>query len=199
MSEIGVSKESLMRLVSIGVSAVCLLVAGCDNTAGKFEIVRAGNQTLLLNKASGETKLIDGTSLIAVKSPDASPSDKGKEWPDLTIPQLGDVNISIRTKYRDGRMLYTVTATPFQGRLQKDYQLQQTNYALQPVLIIDLTDSDEFRVGEPLELKLRGATRIVNNKGETHSLSWTGSQAMSAESYKAIFSQGVRWAGFSKE
>jgi hypothetical protein len=199
MIAIGVTKEFVMKAVFICMSVICLLLAGCDNTAGKFEIVRAGNQTFLLNKATGESKLIDGTSLIAVKSPDASPSDKGKEWPDLTIPQLGDVSISIRTKYRDGRMLYTATATPFQGRLQKDFQLLQNNYALQPLIIIDLTDSDEFRVGEPLELKLRGATRIVNNKGEAYSLSWTGTQAMSAESYKAIFSQSVRWAGFSKD
>ena len=96
-------------------------------------------------------------------------------------------------------MLYSASATPFKGRLEKDFQLLNVNYSIQPLLIIDLTDAEEFKVGEPIELKLRSATRIVNTKGETHSLTWTGSLAMSAESYKAIASQSVRWAGFSKD
>ena len=95
-------------------------------------------------------------------------------------------------------MLYIVNASPFQGQLKKDYQ-QPPNSFSPPTIKIDFIDSDYFKVGQPVELELRNATRVVNEKGEPTALTWTGATSMSAESYLEITSQKLRWSGFSNK
>jgi hypothetical protein len=190
-------------IAAIGFSVAVTLMSGCDQLSGKHEIVRAGNQTFILNKSSGEAKLIDGTSLVAIKSPETAQGDdqikKAKVWPVQTIPQLNDIKLFIRTKYRDGSMLYVIVASPFQGVLEKEYNAGASAYAKQPTFLLDLYDADGFQTGDAVILKVRGATRVMNEKGEIDSLSWTGTQPMSLETYRATTTQNVRWASFAKE
>jgi len=182
----------------------CLLLIGC-NPQEQFEIVRAGSQTLVLNKSSGDVQVIDGVSLIKVKVPESGSTDfvskQAKSWPVQEIPQLGNLKLVMRTKFRDGRMMYSVEATPFQGKLEKEYLGGGSDYLRQPTIYIDLYDEDGFATSQPIDLKIRGggATRVVNEKGESYALSWAGSVPMSLDAYRASINQSVRWAAFSKE
>lgn len=184
---------------------LCLLLAGCNQSSDKFEIVRAGTQTFVLNKSSGDAHVIDGVSLVKVTVPESvgtdSVSKQAKNWPVQEIPQLGNLKLVLRTKFRDGRMMYSVEVTPFQGRLEKEYLGGSSDYLRQPTIYIDLYDEDGFATNEPIDLKIRGggATRVVNVKGEPYALSWSGSVPMSLNAYRASITQSVRWAAFSKE
>jgi hypothetical protein len=179
-----------------------LLLAGCD---AKYEIVRAGSQTFVLNKHSGDAQLVQGSTLVPVTkqlpSELESTARRAKSWPSQDVSQLGDIKLVVRTKYRDGELLYEVVARPFAGRLEREFSGTSGEFGRQPTLMIDFEDEDGFRAGEPIELKIRGGqgTRILNEKGEAHALSWTGSQPMSVETYAALKSQSVRWYGFSKD
>lgn len=184
-------------------SVIALMLTGCDQLAGKHEIIRAGNQTFLLNKATGDAKLIDGTSLVAVKVPEPTaggePYKKAQSWPDQSINDLQGVTFKLRTKYRDGAMLWNVKAGPFQGELEKAYKGTQIGSLVQPTVMLELRDDEGFRTGEAIELKIRLGSRTVNEKNEVVQLNWTGTQPMTPETYRSAAFVGTRWYGFSKE
>lgn len=195
-------KQTFVVTALIGIAT---LLSGCDKISNRFDIVRAGNQTFVLNKSTGEAKEIQGTVLLPIKEVEAVPNDEvskqAKNWPAREIPQLGNIKPTVKTKYRDGQMLYSVEATPYTGTLENEYNLAKSDYIRQPTIYIDFSDADGFSIGIPIELKVRGggATRVVNEKGEAYALAWTGAQSMTVGTYKAAVSQSVRWAGFAKE
>lgn len=192
----------IRQRVTVAMSVV-LILAGCDQLSGKHEIVRAGNQTFLLNKGTGEAKLVDGTALVAVKAPDASagnePFKKAKTWPQQQINDLPGVKFKLRTKYRDGAMLWSIEATPFAGDLEQAYKATQLGALAQPTVMIELFDDEGFRVGEAIDVKIRLGSRTVNDKNEVVELNWSGMLPMSEESYKSTFLVSTRWYGFKKE
>lgn len=183
--------------------ASLLALSGCDQISGKYEIVRAGSQTFLLNRSSGEAKVVDGVALIPVKDADPANADasfkQAKPWADQVINDLPNVKFKVRTKYRDGAMLWNVEGGPFPGELEKAYKATTVDSYQQPTLLIELYDSDGFKTGEAIELKIRMGTRTVNQKNEVYALSWTGTQPMTAETYRAASYISTRWFGIAKE
>jgi len=185
------------------VSLAGLTLAACDQTVGKHEIVRAGNQTFLLNKVTGDAKLINGASLVAVKAPeptaDGETVKKAKTWPEQTINDLQGVTFKLRTKYRDGVMLWNIEAGPFAGELEKTYKAPQTDSSVQPTVWFELYDDEGFKTGEAIELRIRRGSRTVDAKNEVVELSWTGTQPMTPETYSSASLLSAKWSGFTKE
>jgi len=169
-------------------------LVGCDKWNEDYELVRAGDSTYLLNTKSGETRLLAGNTLVPIKAADLKDPTLGtaKTWPGYT-PTEG-LKLAVRTKYRDGQMLYVVEASPFSGRLAKEFS-SSANAAI----VLDLYDSDGFVAAEPIRLRLREGTQLVDSKGVTQSLSWSGAQAAPTESYGAVETISVRWVGFGEE
>jgi len=177
---------------NVAFAAVLLMsVVGCEKLTAKHQIVRAGEQTFLLEQTSGEVKLIQGTAIIPIKVV-GELATEAKVWPDYNLPNVADIKLSIHTKYRDGKMLYLVEASPFKGTLENAWGGANSS----PAFHVDFTDRDRFRVGEVISLLVRDATRIVASKGEIVSLSWTGSQPMSIDAYQEVDHPEVRWSGF---
>jgi hypothetical protein len=83
-------------------------------------------------------RLVDGVTLVAVKAPDAAAGDevakRAMSWPQQTIPQLGNIKLTVRTKYRDGIMLYSVEARPFQGRMEKEFNTTGSDHLREPTI-----------------------------------------------------------------
>jgi hypothetical protein len=175
-------------------------LAACDQTSGKHEIVRAGNQTFLLNKATGEAKLIDGAAMVAVKAPELTatgePFTKAKAWPEQSINDLKDVKFKLRTKFRDGAMLWNIEAAPFAGELEKTYKAIQLGSPIQPTVMFELYDDEGFKTGEMIEIKLHLGARIVDTKNEVMELNWSGTQPMTPDTYRSAASVRTRWYGF---
>jgi len=63
-----IRRTSLPMAVFVG----CALLSGCLPKDEPFELAKSGNQTYLLNKRTGELKLVEGTTLAQVKLPDNS-------------------------------------------------------------------------------------------------------------------------------
>ena len=190
-------RKRVAIIISVG-----LILGGCDQLSGKHEIVRAGNQTFLLNKSNGEVKLIDGTALLAVKTPDPTGNEsfkKAKTWPQQAINDLQGVKFKLRTKYRDGAMLWAVVASPFVGELEQRYKLTQIGALTQPTVMFELFDEEGFRVGDAIDVKIRLGSRTVNEKNEVTELNWSGTLPMSEETYKSASFASLRWYGFKKE
>lgn len=184
-----------LRFIS-SLAAICLL-ASCDLGTNKFDIVRAGNQTYLVNKQTGESKLIEGTTLIDVRAPDNASIEtaRSKIWPSQKLPNVGEISLSIKTKYRDGRMVYVITASPYDGALAKN--ALQSLVAAQ--INFTLYDSDSFEIGQVVELPVREGSRIVDDKGKATAMQWAGSREMSSASYREAVGIVFGWKGFITE
>jgi len=192
----------LIRKLAVLSAAVFALTA-CDQISGKHDIVRAGNQTFLINRATGEAKLIDGTTLVTVKAlepiANGEPFKKAKTWPEQSINDLQGVKFNLRTKYRDGAILWTIEAGPFPGELEKVYKATQPGSMVQPTVMFELYDDEGFKTGEAIELKIRHGSRTVNSKNEVMKLNWSGAQPMTPDTYRSAAFVSTRWYGFKKE
>lgn len=186
------------------VLTLSLLLSGCENFSANHEIVRVGNQTFLLNKATGEAKIIEGERLIELKAPSASPTNstnldfarKAKEWPEIAISNLGDLKLKVRTKYRDGAMLYAIEAVPYKGVLQKARENSKSTRP--PKILLNSYDTDGFPTGQVVELYMTSATQRVNDKGEVMALLWEGRQSMDLDTYKDGAYLEPTWMGFEE-
>ena len=169
-------------------------LTGCLNQGEPYEVSKAGNQTFLLNKKTGEVKLIEGTTLVAVDLPDvpASSAASARLWPDQQPSGVPGATVSIRTKYRDGQMHYIVSAGPYDGPLGKAHT--SSNHVA--ALILSFVDTDGFAVAAGIDLKLSEVSLVVNNEGNPDQLRWSGSKPMSAEAYAAAATVVLSWRGF---
>ena len=114
--------HSARRPAGIIVAAVAasILLGGCLQTEPPFEVTATGNGAYLLNKDTGELKFIDGTRLLPVEAPSTAISASGsaKTWGVDQPSGAPGVSVSLRTKYRDGQMLYVARATPYAGVIE---------------------------------------------------------------------------------
>lgn len=188
-----------MKHFALSIVVASVPLVGCDLLPGKFELVTAvGGQSYLVNRQSGEVRLVDGNNLIPVKPVDAgsaSASSMVRAWPGVKLPSLGELTISARTSYRDGKMLYSVSARPYAGPLEKqDKQLSSL-----ASFTVEFYDQDQFLVHK-IHLPMRGTdgnrSRIVDEKGDPQYVQWEGAIPMSRDTYEALAGSNVKWAGF---
>lgn len=160
------------------------------------EITGSASGTYLLNKETGEVQLIAGTRLLPVQAPSPAEGAAGnaKNWPAENPIGAPGTTVTVRTKYRDGQMLYEVTATPLDGVLKDVYEDRSREAAF----ILQMLDIDAFPVGEEIDLVLRRGTPVVNLEGVATKLPWTGSASMSEASYRALSSSQIGWRGFPR-
>lgn len=185
-----------MNILHLCLVAAAVAVAGCDQK-GPYEVQRAGSQTFLIDTKSGKLQLVQGDVLFPVSQ--AAPAVPGKsmakKWDVVTVPQLGDLKINVRTTHRDGEMRFTATGSPFSGPLEAAW----TDVLSHAGITYDFFDGDGFLVTS-VPLVVRGgdnpATRTVNEKGVISELTWRGSLPMTKEAYESLADTSVRWSGF---
>src|SRR5688572_32594234 len=80
------------------VPLVAALLIGCDFSQPNYQIVRAGDQTFLLETSSGQVQYIDGDTLSPIGRLNETPSEKRstpvRVWPEESIPQLGELTLT---------------------------------------------------------------------------------------------------------
>ena len=176
------------------------MLCGCSGNAENFQLVASEGRTYLLNKRTGELKIIVGQRLIELRGNEATDgaTSSTKRWPSQKIPQLSDLEVNVSTKYRDGQLLYSATAAPFAGIVSSDLDRSSKKYWEESTskLILEFQDADGFNVGIPIHLQLSKGSKHVNQKGEPEALAWSGSQQIEGQSYTAITSMSIGWAGF---
>ncbi len=182
------------------VSLSLLLLCGCSGNADNFQLVATEGRTYLLNKRTGELKIVVGQRLIELNGNESANGAHSitKRWPTQKIPQLSDLEVNVSTKYRDGQLLFSATAAPFAGMVSNELDRGNKKYWEESTskLILKFQDADGFNVGTPIQLQLSSGSKQVNEKGEPEALVWSGSQQIEGQSYTAITSIAIGWAGF---
>ena len=178
---------------TIAASGLILALLGCEKSNGEYAIVESGDATFLLNKSSGQTKIISGAVLVDVIPLHADATDPislAKDWPAVDLTD--GIKLYAKTKYRDGHFMYVVEASPLSGRL-----LLERNNSRFSSITVELYDLDGF-VLDRVRLPLNEGVRVTNAKGIAESLQWSGSQRISPDTYRAVSSVGPTWQGFSE-
>lgn len=186
-------RRTLPLRLALAMSAAALL-AGCLQKSEPYELASAGNAAYLINRSTGDLLLVDGVRLIPVLPMDAPTrlEEQATEWPLHAPGGVPGVQLTSRTKYRDGFMLYVVSAEPYEGVLSE----ARTTAGTSPAFLLRMSDADGFPIGEPISLDLRSSTLALDENGTVGSMRWSGSVPMSPAAYSTATSLRFGWVGF---
>ena len=191
--------SSRRRSAIIPAVAMVAILTGCDRAERKetHELVNAGNGLFYrINKTSGEISLISGGQVT--KLDEWQPGKKGKlkesymiDWPEKTLSQLDDLKLELKTTWREGKMLYNFRISPCTDRIKTERE-KTASYAR---FNVNFMDSDGFEV-LTLPIKLSEMIQRVDDKGKAMSMTMQANTTLTVETYEAISTWSVGWAGF---
>src|SRR5258708_1689106 len=106
------------RFIQLSIAVALLaLLAGCEKRE-TYELLIAGNGLVYrLNKTSGEISLIVGSQVTKMEEWRGSKKDEPRKnylinWPEETLSQVGDIQLKLKTTWREGKMFYILEASP---------------------------------------------------------------------------------------
>jgi hypothetical protein len=191
---------SAIRYVVIG--ALSILLVGCDSKEKmeSWNLVTASNGLVYrINKQTGEVSVVAGTQMTKLDDLREQKKDTPKktyfrEWPVQKIKSLGDISLSFKTTWRDGKLHYILEVSPYSSQIQKEAEgsFSEARFNLK------LYDTDGFELFS-LPVKISEMTGVVDDAGKRNSMRANGSIVCSVDTYEALSGAGAGWAGFSKE
>jgi len=120
-----------------------------------------------------------------------APLEETTEWPPITLEPLGDVELSLTTKWRDGRLLYQFNVDGYTPEIAaaKDAGNADSEWALR------FLDEDGFETAS-VAVPVSGMTKSVIDQGKYGGLSTNSNTLMSADEYRRAVTWSIAWSGF---
>jgi len=174
---------------SLAISLImALVVVGCDLTPYVIHEDKLGRQ-IRLNRWTGELSVLEGDTLIKLGRSVTYSGPLSREWPAISLGQLGDVSATLRTSWHDGRLRYSFSLSPESKKL-KDATAQV--YGLGKSFTVLLTDAFGIAVAQG-EVALTSMSRVVDDKGSPTGLNHNGEVPCSYGDYLLIAGWNVLW------
>src|SRR5258705_460389 len=114
------------------VLALLLTLMGCEKKdPPPYELADAGNGLFYrINKASGEVSLVAGSSVTKLEEwagpkTGAAQTNYVKTWPTETNSTLGNLVLQLKTNWREGKMYYIFTVSPYTGTIETERRKSQ--------------------------------------------------------------------------
>ena len=176
-----------------------MLLVGCD-AKESWDLVTASNGLVYrINKKTGEVSLVAGAQVTRLDEFRDQKSGSGKksyvrDWPAQTVKSLGDISLRLKTTWRDGKLHYILSVSPYSSQLQKARETAFSGARFN----VDFNDEHGFELFT-LPIKISEMSEVVDDAGKAQSMRATGSTACSVETYEALAVSGIGWAGFPKE
>lgn len=187
-----------MKILARTVIVFTLFFQGCGES-NRYEMTKdSSGRTVRLDKKTGEMAVMENDQIAVLKNrkeieQDAKkiiPLNTPKEWPAFSIPQLGDLHLTLTTLWRDNRLAYQLFVFPYSKKLETEIKKTYSSFGLN----IEFYDTNGFKVAT-INLPIRQFTRNLSEKGETVGISANDSISMSSSSYTQISSWNVLWYG----
>lgn len=155
----------------------------------KYKLVSSNGEFYRINEITGEVQQIRGTRFIAIdKLKDINKLQLGrlKEWETQKIGKNSNIDVNIKTVWRNGRLYYKVVVTPY----DKIEKIQKKNYieAFDTGIAVIFKDKDNFTIKE-VNLAFRNMTHGIS----TNSLSVSDSIELSYEDMKYVDDIAISW------
>jgi len=186
----------------IAISALSILLIGCGSkqSVETWDLVTTSNGLVYrINKKTGEVSLVAGAQVTKLDELSEQKKEGAKKsylrnWPAQSVKHLGDLSLRLKTTWRDGKLHYILTVSPYSSQIQKQ---RETSFS-EARFIINFYDSDGFELFS-LPVKLSEMTGVVDDTGKIGSMQANGSVVCSVDTYEALGDSGIGWGGFPKE
>ena len=178
------------------------VLAGC--AAGRYQLTRdEAGRLIRLDTQTGETMVVEGDKLTALKETKAAEEKKnaedkeipvvelpngGKHWPTLTVPELGNASADLTSYWYNGKMHYVLELYPISKRLKLVYGGYYTN----PTFSLAMKDA----AGKQVVWTALSGNRMkhaMNKKRKEEELSGEGVVVMTKGEYESLASWELRW------
>ena len=161
----------------IAIGTLSILLAGCDSeqSAENWDLATAPNGVVYrINKKTGDVSLIDGTQITKLGVLKDQKTDEEKkshliEYPPYPVDSLGGITFKLKTKWRDGKIHYILSVTPYTPQIQRERE----NPLSSSQFHINFYDTDGFKLLS-LPVKIFDMTQAVDQAGQTHSMGDNG-------------------------
>jgi hypothetical protein len=173
-----------------------VLVAGKPDVA---ELVPTSNGLLYrIDKQSGDLSLIVGTQVTKLEEPEVKKGDDNKRrhvmtWPDRQNKQLGDLNLKLKTNWRDGKLYYNFQVSPYAGRIEREFQKSGSNARF----LLRFYDQDGFETFV-LPIQLSEMVKEVDDTGKIDVVTMNTTTTCDLQTYEALKLWMVGWGGFQE-
>lgn len=172
--------------VALGLAFLIILL-GFILFGFKYKLVSSNGEFFRINEMTGEVQKIQGTRFIAIdRLNDIKKMELGqlKEWETRQIGKNEELNVDIKTLWRNGKLYYNVKITPF----DKIEKIRKKNYYASTSITINLKDADNFYI-KGITLNFNDMIHYINDD----SLVTSNSIELSYEDMKYVDDIDVTW------
>ena len=135
-----------------------------------------------LNRWTGAIAIVEGDTVIELGRSVTYAGPLSREWPPLTLTQLGDVNATLKTAWHDGRVRFQFSLSPESKKLK---EARTESFGVGKSFTVMLTDLFGIAVVQD-DVPFTSMSRIVDEKGATTGLSYTSQVACSYTDYLLV-------------
>jgi hypothetical protein len=186
----------------LAIGALSVLLVCCDSKVSTetWDLVTSSNGLVYrINKMTGEVSLVAGAQVTRLDELRDQKSGTGKkfytrDWPAQTLKSLGDISLRLKTTWRDGKLHYILSVSPYSSQLQKARETAFSGARFH----LDFHDEHGFE-WFALPIKISEMSEEIDDAGKAQSMRATGSTACSVETYEALAVSKIGWEGFPKE
>jgi hypothetical protein len=174
------------------------ITSGCDSkSSDQFELQQdKQGRTIRLNKATGEIAVLQGTELVAIKTPEQSRTSASvrvglataKEWPSVDLKTIAPgLMANLQTSWRDEKLYYqfTLSAVPKLNALINERSPLRSFEVL-------LTDPAGFNV-VTIRVPLESLIREIDADGKAESYDANDSTPCAEDIYRSAVGWNVQW------
>lgn len=175
---------------------ITVFTVGCDRDNGWNMITTKDGLVYRINKQTGETALIVGTQATKVEEISSNNTSDSKtnhvvNWLTLRNDPLGGLTLHLKTNWRDGKIYYIFSESPYAGRVKSE----RSKIGSTAQFFVRLYDGDGFEIFT-IPINLSEMVSSWDDTNSVGSLSVNMSSACSLETYEAIKVWNVGWSGF---
>ena len=185
---------ALMLIVFVCVPAA----VSCRGEGERFELREIDQSIVRLDRGTGEIHVLVGEELVRVRSQEEVRAgveteralkehlSQPKQWDAVRIEALGS-EASLKTKWRDGSMLFTFSIEPVPKDIDNNVQTTRDR-----AFVLIFHDKDLFQVAE-YDLVRSDLVRL-RDSGSAEGLIAYGTVPCSSALYEEFADWGVRWS-----
>ena len=182
--------EQQLRHVAV-ILLTLLCVAACENYS---LATTTGGEVVRLNRLNGAVALVQERGLVPLQEiEDQTGATPVTAWPVITFGQFGGIRAEVRTRWRDGKVLYrlTVQSDSTQAPAKARVMAGSWMWRVQS-WTLNFVDSTGFKAFD-LTVPTNTMTKIQNDSGTTLYYDINDAQPVSRSDYRAAKRIDIQW------
>lgn len=173
-----------------------VLLFSCD--VGRYSLEQGEDGRLYrVDNKTGKVAVLEGDKVVDLFTPEEREQEKRslealsapKKWTVISLKMLDNVNLALRTSWRENKMYYIFDVTPYTKRLREN---RESDYASLTSLTINMKDLAGFNLLK-IKIPLISMNGVIDSSNKVIGLTINSETDCSVEKYKDIANWDVEW------